>query len=182
MPIFGRNPSPEPRPTTPPARLHGLFSRRSRSTESDHTARTNATNDSVRTDSTRSGGGFFGRRRSSSSDDISHTSGSLLKDPSIVAARQKIADAESAERAADRALLDARAAVKAAREHAKMLEREALEECVFWFNLLPCIIDIVVQDPSSQGKTSRSQERQQQHERFGQARMNVNISPRSCHI
>ena len=43
-------------------------------------------------------------------------------------ARQKGSDAESSEREADRALGQARAAVREAREHVKMLEREALEE------------------------------------------------------
>ena len=54
----------------------------------------------------------------------------LKHDPSIVAARQKVADAESAESAADRALNEARAAVRAAKEHVRVLEQEALEEFV----------------------------------------------------
>jgi hypothetical protein len=52
----------------------------------------------------------------------------MSKDPSIIAARQRITDAEEAERSADQALLGARAAVRAAKEHCKMLEREAEEE------------------------------------------------------
>ena len=52
----------------------------------------------------------------------------LKNDPSIRAARQKVSDAEASEREADRALGQARAAVREAREHVKMLEREALEE------------------------------------------------------
>ena len=85
---------------------------------------------SMRANSTRSGG-FFSRRRSSSSD--SSGRGSNFKhDPSIVAARQKVTDAESAESAADRALHSARAAVRCAKEHVRMLEQEALEEYVFF--------------------------------------------------
>ena len=54
----------------------------------------------------------------------------LKHDPSIVAARQKVTDAETAESAADRALNEARAAVRAAKEHVRVLEQEALEEFV----------------------------------------------------
>lgn len=45
-------------------------------------------------------------------------------------AKQRVADAEMAERNADRALVQARAAVRQAREDIKRLEREAAEECV----------------------------------------------------
>ena len=54
----------------------------------------------------------------------------LKHDPSIVAARQKVTAAESAESAAARALNEARAAVRAAKEHVRVLEQEALEEFV----------------------------------------------------
>jgi len=40
----------------------------------------------------------------------------------------KVADAEAAERAADKALVEARSAVKSAREHIKVLENEVLED------------------------------------------------------
>jgi CHAD domain-containing protein len=46
-------------------------------------------------------------------------------------ARDKVADAESAEQEADEALHAARVAVREARDHVKSLEREALEEYVF---------------------------------------------------
>jgi hypothetical protein len=49
------------------------------------------------------------------------------EDPSIIAARERVMNAESAEKDADRALVAARAAVKEAREHIKRLEREAAE-------------------------------------------------------
>jgi len=45
-----------------------------------------------------------------------------------MAARQKVTDAEEAERQADRALIEARGMVKEAREHVKILEREALDD------------------------------------------------------
>lgn len=49
-------------------------------------------------------------------------------DPSIINAKQSLANAEAAEREADRALSVARAAVREAREHVARLEREAAEE------------------------------------------------------
>ena len=52
----------------------------------------------------------------------------IKNDPSVVAARQRVSDAEAAEREADRALMQARAAVRDARDHVKRLEQEALEE------------------------------------------------------
>ena len=52
------------------------------------------------------------------------------EDPSITAARQRVTDAEAAERDADRALSQARVAVREAREGVKRLEREAAEELV----------------------------------------------------
>ncbi|KAJ5630914.1 uncharacterized protein N7484_011014 [Penicillium longicatenatum] len=77
-------------------------------------------------------------------DDSSHTSfssksstgntrrRSLLhrtpEDPSIMAAREQVARAETAEQEADRALVASRRAVKEARDHVKHLEREAAEE------------------------------------------------------
>lgn len=95
--------------------------------------------------------GFFNRRRSSSlsssdldtrnrkgSNKLSHGStrgsGGIFhrdhEDGSITAARERVMSAEMAEREADRALISARTAVKDARNHVKMLEREAEEEYV----------------------------------------------------
>jgi len=54
--------------------------------------------------------------------------GDLRNDPTITGARQKVSDAEAFEREADRALMQARGAVREAREHVRILEREALEE------------------------------------------------------
>ncbi|KAF8586663.1 hypothetical protein K439DRAFT_923342 [Ramaria rubella] len=49
-------------------------------------------------------------------------------DPAIKAARQKVTDAENAEKGADKALELARRAVREARQHVKDLEAAALEE------------------------------------------------------
>lgn len=50
------------------------------------------------------------------------------EDPSILAARERVGLAETAEREADKALNAARSHVRAAREEVKKLEREAAEE------------------------------------------------------
>ncbi len=79
---------------------------------------------------------LFGRRRASSPVTDGTVNGSprrgLLhrseEDGSIVAARERVLAAEASERDADRALFQARAAVREAREHVKRLEREAAEE------------------------------------------------------
>ncbi|KAJ3525855.1 hypothetical protein NM688_g8341 [Phlebia brevispora] len=82
------------------------------------------------------GAGASSRAIGASSDDDSggyhggYTNGNadLKNDPSIRAARQKVSDAEAYEREADRALGQARLAVREAREHVRMLEQEVLEE------------------------------------------------------
>lgn len=81
---------------------------------------------------------LFGRRRSIESTATNTTTSSTSQrrnvltrereDASITAARQRVVVAEGAERDADRALLQARAAVREAREHVKRLEQEAAEE------------------------------------------------------
>jgi hypothetical protein len=76
---------------------------------------------------------FGGGRRSNSPDSPTRSStGSRLLgrngDPSINAARQKVADAEAAEREADKALMAARASVREAKQQVKNLEKEAEEE------------------------------------------------------
>ncbi|KAF9063430.1 hypothetical protein BDP27DRAFT_1232179, partial [Rhodocollybia butyracea] len=47
---------------------------------------------------------------------------------SVMAARQKVSDAEESEKAADRALQQARNHVKEARDHVKFLEKEAEDD------------------------------------------------------
>ena len=78
-------------------------------------------------------------RHSTSSDGSRLSSGSRRsggflhrnqEDPSISDARQRVASAEAAEREADRALVQARTAVRDAREHIKRIEMEAAEEYV----------------------------------------------------
>lgn len=82
-------------------------------------------------------GTLFGRHRSVSPATTTTTSSTSPRrnfltrdreDASIVAARERVVGAEAAEREADRALLQARAAVRGAREQVKRLEREAAEE------------------------------------------------------
>jgi hypothetical protein len=107
MPLFGRNSantSPAVHETTyaDEPRRGGLFGRHR---SPDHAAATNGSNSHR--------GKFFHRN---------------TDDPSILAARERVTSAEAAEREADKALINARAAVREAREHVKRLEREAAEE------------------------------------------------------
>jgi hypothetical protein len=50
------------------------------------------------------------------------------EDPSIIAAHERVQSAEVAEQEADRALMQARVAVREAKEHVRRLEKEAAEE------------------------------------------------------
>lgn len=141
MPLFrntwDNQPIREPAtpPPSPPTKRTGLFSSR-RSLDDPPTHRNyNHTDGNIRRSPTSSfSGGFFSRRRSSDelSDHSSRRSGrsgrSGKPESSIVAARQKIADAENAERLASDALRQARNAAREAKEHIRMLEDEALEE------------------------------------------------------
>ncbi|KAF7357787.1 PALP domain-containing protein [Mycena venus] len=71
--------------------------------------------------SVRSGGsGFFGGRGMNNFD--------IHKDPTVMAAREKLTHAENAEAEADRALFQARAMVREAKDHVRVLEREAAAE------------------------------------------------------
>jgi hypothetical protein len=96
-------------------------------------------------DPQRRSGGLFGRHRSAertnnmnnntttTTNTNSHRGGLFhrnAEDPSIMAARERVMSAEAAEKDADRALLNARAAVREARDQVKRLEREAAEESV----------------------------------------------------
>jgi hypothetical protein len=134
-----------------PAPLHeehkrGLFgSRRERSVSPSSTVRTSTTSNShlsgtssYRTSPTSShggsGGGVFRRSTDASSGrkSLLHRSfghgNSVEMDPSIVQARERVLNAENAERDADRAMDAARARVREAREEVKRLELEAKEE------------------------------------------------------
>ena len=116
MPLFGKSnadtaPIHETRAVEEPRRS-GLFGRNKDTT----TTTTAHHNGNVNTTTHHGGGGGLFHRNKG--------------DPSIVAARERVLSAENAERDADRALLNARASVREAREHVKRLEREAAEESV----------------------------------------------------
>jgi hypothetical protein len=146
MPLFrnswdnqpSREPEPLP-PSSPPKKRSGFLGSRRSADDSftrpsntyTNTRTTTYTNGTSRYSPTSSSsGGFFSRRRSfddeTGSDRSSGRSGKQIS--SIVSARQKVSDAESAERFADDALKRARNAVREAREHVRILENEALEE------------------------------------------------------
>lgn len=113
MPLFGRHSEEETAPAVPekeetPHRRSTLFGRhRSVSPVSTTTTQTNNSRSSL------SRRGLLHRNDA---------------DPSIRAAHDRVLSAEAAEREADKALFNARAAVKEAREQVKRLEREAAEQ------------------------------------------------------
>ncbi|KAJ7121288.1 hypothetical protein C8R43DRAFT_76514 [Mycena crocata] len=124
-----RSLSPAPAPATDPnhpansPNRRGFFGRGGRGSldgaeRDDHLAR----NGSVMSgsNSVRSGGSSFFGGRTNNFD--------VHKDPTILAAREKVTLAERAESEADRALVQARAMVKEARDHVRFLEKEAAEE------------------------------------------------------
>ncbi|KAI0302682.1 hypothetical protein BC826DRAFT_985671 [Russula brevipes] len=137
-----RKDTPSPvRSVSPPNRSRGPLSRSSRPTAraedrsgsslSESSARHSRPHDSYdsggshrnETDTGRRSRGLFGRRRARSFDrhDLAH-------DQTLLNARARVADAEAAERGADAALNAARSAIREARDHVKMLEREAVDE------------------------------------------------------
>lgn len=121
MPLFSRHSEPvaEPVEEVPPRRSSTLFGRNKNrdvspvttSTRHSHNTFHSAKSNSV--SPPRKSGGLLHRRD---------------EDPSIIAARERVANAEARERDADKALSHARAAVKEAREHIKRLDKEAAEE------------------------------------------------------
>ncbi|KAK3311636.1 uncharacterized protein B0T15DRAFT_508178 [Chaetomium strumarium] len=157
MPLFSRHaepvqqPAPQPVYEEPPKK-HGLFGSRRHSPTQVHP---NAAADGgygvngTRTSSIsperehHGGGGIFRRSTNASSStygsergsggllrrSFGHGNGSMAEmDPSIVEARQRVMNAEAAEREADRALIAARESVREAHEHVRRLELEAKEE------------------------------------------------------
>ncbi|KAF7321985.1 PALP domain-containing protein [Mycena kentingensis (nom. inval.)] len=103
----------------------GFFGGRRNSVEADRQGngtfgRAGSVTSSRRSNSFRSGTGFFGRNNNFKE--------SLHKDPTIIAAREKVSIAEKAEEAADQALIQARTMVREAKDHVRFLEREAIEE------------------------------------------------------
>lgn len=135
MPLFSsprRDASPETHhardDTVHEPRKHGLF-QRSRSPVGAGTvsARSSASGSSVSSS--------HGRTRSGGRGLLSKLRGDGDVDPSILEARERVMDAEQAERKADRALeqarlrvREARLRVEEARGHAKRVEREAEED------------------------------------------------------
>jgi hypothetical protein len=122
-----RDPTPPPPPPPEPER-HGLFGRKKTPPQPVqpieqpqqrsgllHRNRTPPRDAGM-------GVGASGATRSASLDRRS--------DPSVKSARQRVAEAEAAERQADQALMASRSAVTRAREEVKVLEREAELECV----------------------------------------------------
>ena len=115
MPLFTRHheqPVAEPVVDDTPKRRSTIFGSKNRSVSPASTAHTRNT-----THSTSSGSphrrGLLHRRD---------------EDPTIIAARERVMNAEAAEKDADRALMAARTAVREARDHIKRLEKEAAEE------------------------------------------------------
>jgi hypothetical protein len=130
MPLFGsKNAQPAQTVTTTtthhPQQKSGLFGHRKSAVQPGTTPST-----------TSNGGGLLNRH--SQVDPVQNGNGhhnghhSLLsrnhEDASIVGARQRVMQAEQAEKDADKALIAARQAVRSAREHVKHLEHEAKEE------------------------------------------------------
>ncbi|KIY00714.1 uncharacterized protein Z520_03379 [Fonsecaea multimorphosa CBS 102226] len=125
MPLFGhKNTEPTPAQTTAPrysnssvdgSPRRGFFNRNRSSSASsaDYDSHNRRHGSKTSRGSTRGSGGLFHRNH---------------EDPSIIGARERVLQAETAEREADRALVQARAAVREARERVKILEREAEEE------------------------------------------------------
>jgi hypothetical protein len=103
----------------------GLFSNKNNTVET-------APPRTVHNNTTPNGKGGLFHRRSDPEPVVEQRNSGIFhrnhQDPSIIQAKQRIADAENAERNADRALVQARAAVRDAREDVKRLEREAAEE------------------------------------------------------
>ncbi|KAF7305909.1 PALP domain-containing protein [Mycena chlorophos] len=105
----------------------GFFGRRNASNESIGSRGTGRANSNVngpnRANSVTSGrstGSFFARNNTLQQ--------SIHKDPTIIAAKEKVTSAERAEVEADKALSAARTMVREAKDHVRFLEREAAAE------------------------------------------------------
>jgi hypothetical protein len=162
MPLFSsrrNNTSSTAPPVTPPSRRRGIISRRSRSpdyAEDRSGSSLSRSRGSYGSGSSRSNEGhaerrsrgLFGRRRRSSPSDRKVN---LARDQTLLTVRSKVADAEAAERSADSALNAARSAAREAKDHVKMLEREAADE--YGLLRLPEIADFLT------GSTGRREQR-----------------------
>jgi hypothetical protein len=133
-----REPSPPAQPVYEEPKKQGLFHRRSSPTPTNTTRssdRTSMSSSTYHTANHNNEGGLFRK----STDASSTRRGGMLHrsfghgnghedDASVLEARQRVQNAEAAEREADRALDEARVSVRDAREHVKVLEEEAREE------------------------------------------------------
>ncbi|KAK5636437.1 hypothetical protein RRF57_012149 [Xylaria bambusicola] len=128
MPFFSsRRPEEEvhEEPAPMPEKKHSIFGSRHRSPSPTTTSRTRTSTSSSRSDASSNPS----RNRSVLSRTFGHGSGRNVElDPSIVQARERVMNAENAERDADRALEAARLRVREARNEVKRLELEAAEE------------------------------------------------------
>lgn len=115
MPLLRSN-QPNAVQETSPTRKGGIFSSRS------HENIERSASDTTKSNS------FFGSRRHSSDSNGSRSFFASKSDPVLAAGRQKVADAEKAEKAADKALSLARSSVREAKDHVQQLEKNALEE------------------------------------------------------
>ncbi|KAF7852946.1 hypothetical protein EAF04_010823 [Stromatinia cepivora] len=113
MPLFGRHQEeyePEPVVEEPPKRSSSIF-HRNRTESISPSERTMSTVSSTPSQSSTRHRGFLHRNQEA-------------QDPVIAAAEQRIINAEQMEREADRALINAREAVREAREHMRHLKLE----------------------------------------------------------
>jgi len=121
--LFGSHHKTEPQPVPVEEKRHGLFGSRRRSTSPTPSAATQSTmmtDSSYHTSPSRGGS----NRRSL----LQRFGNNEPMDPSIIAARERVMSAETAEREADRALDIARREVREARDQVRKLELEAKEE------------------------------------------------------
>ncbi|CAK5281615.1 unnamed protein product [Mycena citricolor] len=117
--FFSRQRSPTPEPIAhQPAPSRGFFARRRSSEDSSLGGRSSGSDHLARTASL----------RTSNSRATGRKPFDVHKDPTIIAAKEKVVTAEKAEAAADAALNQARAMVREAKDHVRFLEREAAEE------------------------------------------------------
>ena len=126
MPFFSRHaePAPEPAPVHEERpKRHSLFGRRSPSPPPSGATSSRKTASSYNTSPERSGSGARGLLHRSFGNGTPAGA-----DPSIAEARERVMQAETAEREADRALMAARESVRQARDHVRRLEMEAEEE------------------------------------------------------
>ncbi|KAI1379097.1 hypothetical protein F4677DRAFT_410529 [Hypoxylon crocopeplum] len=127
MPLFSsRRPEEEvvEEPVPEKRQSHSLFGSRHRTPSPPVTARSSTTSSSRRSDTSSPS-----RHRSVIQRTFGHGNTTNPDiDPSIVQARERVMQAESAERDADRALESARIRVREARAEVKRLELEAAEE------------------------------------------------------